>query len=216
MGLAETRDDGQQETPCGDEASRQARDEVPEKTDISAITRGDVTTEHPGKPEVSEMLQKLCSWAVISMLNFHPRKEGMPPTLVYKTEENSSYQVQNDPREHGTMEDIMSAAHDQLARIAEEETLQAYALIVDSLEDVSDIPTRRSIDGKGEVFPEDQPTIFVYLGEKATEQGVFVVQAYRGRIVRGGAIPLDAPLILEGPTSLIWSEDEGRGCGNGR
>lgn len=40
------------------------------------------------KPEVSELLQKLCSWAVVSMLNFHPRKEGMPPTLVFKTEED--------------------------------------------------------------------------------------------------------------------------------
>lgn len=160
------------------------------------------------KPEVSELLQKLCSWAVVSMLNFHPRKEGMPPTLVFKTEENSSYQVQADPHGHATLDEIFRTAREQLERIGETETVQGYALIVDSFEDVEGLPTICPVDENGETYPDDQPTIFVYLGERDNEQGVFVVQAYKGRPIRGGATPVDAPLIRCGPASMLCPDAE--------
>jgi hypothetical protein len=156
------------------------------------------------KPDVSDQLAKLCSWAVISMLNFHPRKEAMPPVLVYKTEENSSYQVQADLGIHDTLDELLSAAGVELERVGAEETVCAYALLVDSVEDVEGLPALRSFDDAGNPYPPEMPTLFVYMGERETQGGVLVVQAFKARVIRGGATPVDAPLILSGPDSLLF------------
>ncbi|MGN0034188.1 MAG: hypothetical protein ACI364_00455 [Coriobacteriales bacterium] len=156
------------------------------------------------KPVVSDQLAKLCSWSVVSMLNFHPRREAMPPTLVYAIEERSSYQVKADLGGHQTLSEIFADARRQLAMVAETETPRAYALIVDSAEEVVGLPPLRSFDAAGTCFPESQPTIFVFLGEREQEAGVFVVQAVKQRVIRGGATTMGAPLILPGPDSLLF------------
>lgn len=112
--------------------------------------------------------------------------------------------MQADPHGHATLDEIFDTAREQLERIGEAETVQGYALIIDSFEDVAGLPTMRSVNESGEAFPDDQPTIFVYLGERGNKQGVFVVQAYKGRPIRGGATPMDAPLIRRGPVSMLW------------
>lgn len=155
-----------------------------------------------GKPEVSELLQKLCSWAVITMLDFHPRKESMPTTLVYKVAEEGSYQVKADPADAGTLDELLEATRSRLALVGGDRTVEGYALIVDSLAEVSGVPGDHHLAGGGEL-PADRPTISVFLGDREHEQGVLVVQAYKERLIRGGAQPLGAPLIIEGPASLL-------------
>lgn len=154
------------------------------------------------KPQVSELLQKLCSWAVITMLDFHPRRASMPITLVYKVAGNSSYQVEADSADAGTLEELLEMTRSQLVRIGEDAAVEGYALIVDSLAGVTGLPDKRPSAESGEAS-SGRPTIFVFLGDRGHEQGVLVVQEYKERIIRGGAQPFGAPLIIEGPASLL-------------
>ena len=80
------------------------------------------------KPQVSELLQKLCSWAVITMLDFHPRRASMPTTLVYKVAGNSSYQVEADSADAGTLEELLEMTRSQLVRIGEDAAVEGRDL----------------------------------------------------------------------------------------
>ena len=57
--------------------------------------------------------------------------------------------------------------------------------------------------GKGDLGAAIKSGGFVFLGDRGHEQGVLVVQEYKERIIRGGAQPFGAPLIIEGPASLL-------------
>ena len=153
------------------------------------------------KPKVSEQLQKLCSWAVITILDMHPRKGGMSPTLVYKRAEEGSYRVEVDS---GFRESLAAVLQSARLFLGSDERIEAYALMVDSEGEVSGLPELRPSDDEGKPYPSEQPTLFVYLGERGSDEGVLVVQCYTKRPIRGGAAPLGAPLIMHGPDSLLY------------
>lgn len=82
--------------------------------------------EHPKVPEV---LGKLCSYAVITVLDAHPNKTSMAPSLVVKNEDSDAYLLQVDLGELDSLEAVMDGARQQLAR---QPKVEAYALLVDS------------------------------------------------------------------------------------
>ncbi|NTU88502.1 MAG: hypothetical protein HGA54_01130 [Actinobacteria bacterium] len=155
------------------------------------------------KPPVSEQLQKLCSWAVITLLDMHPRKGGMPPTLVYKRADEGSYRFEVDSGAHGSLDTVLENARLFLENNGE---IEAYAILVDSTEDIFGLPESRPSDDGGNPYPSGQTTLFVYLGERETGEGILVIQCYSKRPIRGGAAPLGAPLIMHGPDSLLHSK----------
>lgn len=168
---------------------------------------GVMATEDNSRPQVSERLAKLCSWAVITMLESHPRKGGMAPTLVYKSvEDGGVYQTQMSMRAYESLDHIFDEARTALRELAEAKTVEAYALIVDYVEDIPDVPAVRAFDDVGNERPPEQPTIFVYLGERDRREGVMLAQSYRSRLMRGGAVPQGSPRIMPGPDSLLFEE----------
>lgn len=155
------------------------------------------------KPYVSERLQKLCSWAVITMLDMHPRKGGTTPTLVYKRAGEGSYRVEVDTGSHGSLAAVLQNAR---LFLENDEGIEAYAVMIDSEgEEVLGLPESRPSDDEGTPYPSGQSTLFVYLGERDTCEGVLVIQCYAKRPIRGGATPSGAPLIMRGPDSLLYS-----------
>lgn len=152
------------------------------------------------RPQISLCLQKLCAYAVITVLEGHPNKESMAPTLALKREGSEVYTTEVDLRDHEDMESVRAAAHD---RMAQEPGIEAYVLMVDSTDMTPGFPEERPVDNEGEPYPAGTPTVAMYLGERGEEHGYLVIQPYRRRRIRGGATPVGAPLILAGPDSLL-------------
>lgn len=153
--------------------------------------------EHPKVPEV---LGKLCSYAVITVLDAHPNKTSMAPSLVVKNEDSDAYLLQVDLGELDSLEAVMDGARQQLAR---QPKVEAYALLVDSTDLLPGFPERRPLDESGNPYPEGTPTMAMYLGTRDVPEGFLVMQPYRRRRIRGGATPMGAPLIAHGPDSLL-------------
>lgn len=161
----------------------------------------DVDVAQPDtRPEVSEALQKLCAFAAVSILEMHPAKESMAPTLALKRKGRDTYDLETDPCEYTSIEEVLAAAKE---RLSADEDIEAYALFIDSADQLSGFPLERPFDQAGNSYPEAQPTACLFLGERGNPCGVRVVQPYKARFIRGGATPLGAPLVTSGPSLLL-------------
>lgn len=152
------------------------------------------------RPRIGSRLQKLCAYAVITVLEGHPNKESMAPTLALKREGSEVYTTEVDLRDHDDMVEVLAAARD---RMTQEPSIEAYVLMVDSADLIPGFPGERPVDTEDRPYPEGTPAVAMYLGERGGEQGYLVIQPYRRRRIRGGATPIGAPLIVEGPASLL-------------
>ena len=152
------------------------------------------------RPEVSDRLAKLASFAMISVLDFLPSAEGVHISLVLKREGHNSPQAESVFSEDTSVDEALAHAREHMEK---DSTIEAYALVIDSQSKLAGFPDARPVDECGQEYPPDQPVAAMYAGERDEQQGILVVQPYRRRFFRGGATPVGAPLIVQGPDSLL-------------
>ena len=155
-------------------------------------------------PKASELIAKICSYAVITLLDYHPRKEAMNNALVVKLASEHGYRVLADPVDQPNLQGVFDASKLALQELADGgETVEAYVVAVDSFMGFEDMPELPAADPNGEPYAEGQRFILMFAGEAVQPKGTMVVQAYKNRRWRPGAAPLGAPFIGDGPDSLL-------------
>ncbi len=170
--------------------------------------RGDtVTIAQPlPKPQVGELLQKMCAWAVVNVLNMHPARTGMPPTVVYKFANEEGYRAEASSGYYESLDDIFASTRTALIEQRDNEKqgeVEGYVLLIDLAEDLPELPNMRPPDDGGDPYLPAQPVVFMYMGEAHKDEGFLVIQPYRKRMLRAGAVTVGAPLILPDPPSLL-------------
>jgi len=161
----------------------------------------DVSIAQPAdRPQIPERLQKLCSFAIITVLDGHPNRESMAPTLALSRTDRETFTTEVDLREYDDIAGVLQAARE---RMATEPAIDAYVLLVDSADETPGFPEERPVGEDGSPYPAGTPAMAMYLGSRESPRGYLVVQPYRRRRIRGGATPMGAPLITDGPESLL-------------
>ena len=155
-------------------------------------------------PKASALIARICSYAVITLLDYHPRKEAMNNALVVKLESEKGYRVLADPVDQPSLQGVFDASRLALQELRDGgETVEAYVVAVDSHMGYQDLPPLPGSDPNDKPYAADQRFILLFAGEAVQPKGTMVVQAYQNRRWRPGAAPLGAPFISDGPDSLL-------------
>ena len=165
-----------------------------------------------------EALAKLFSYAVPTLLGMVRRRELLPPLLVIKREGDSSYFIEPIEEELRGVDDLLEYTKrriqndlaDRTARAGQDDcptAITAYGCAYDqrtpgftAAEPHDDMAESGAVDDP--VHDTANMALAVLGGCDASPAGVAVVQRFKPKLF-GGAALLGAPVIAQGPASLL-------------